>query len=267
MSRIRLLLPPYRAARPVGDDLPPLGTVAIAPADSAEAIEGEIRGFLSRAPWCVPCLVATPTTAEPATLTAIRSLRGQVCFIPGPLSDARLIERVTEAVRSRPGPAGGYLADYVVRRTGRVDVRAELAGLLGRPSEAGLGSAIPERTLRDRLRRFGPLTSHCWRAVGALARIAATAEPMPIEALAWRAGVGVRTFRTWTSRYLEVSVREFRERVGWEWVLEAVLRVSGLAVIPEPGPTLPVVAPVFLRRPTPVGVGAREGWVPLRAVR
>ena len=251
MPATRLLIPPYCAGGGV-EDPPPLGTIVVAPADSVGAIAGDLGEILRGAPWCVPCLVATAATADPAILTAIHGLRGQLCFAPGPIPERQLVERVLGAVRGRPVPGGGYLADYVVRRTGCFEIRAELAGLMARPIDVTLDQAIPERTLRDRLRRFAPLTAHCWRAVGTLARVAAALDTAPIDVLAYRTGVGVRTFRAWTRRYLDVSVRQFRDRLGWEWVLEAALRLTGLVpaaapaeLAPPPTPSLPP----SLRRP------------------
>ncbi len=250
MPRIRLLTPPYHVVDGLIHDLPPLGTIAVVEAESVEAIGGESAQLLRRAPWCTLCLVATAGTADPAVLSAIHSLPGQLCFTPGPIAVRQLTDRVTTAVRSRVVPGSGYLADYVVRRTGRAEIRAELALLMARPVDVPISEAIPGRTIRDRLRRFGPLTAHCWRAVGTLARVAATIDDASVDVLAWRAGVGVRTFRSWTRRYLGVSVRRFRARLGWEWVMEAALRHAGLvAPVERVEPTLVALPPSLRRQP------------------
>jgi hypothetical protein len=207
--------------------------VAIAVADSAEAVAGDLRPFLRRAPWCIPCLVTGSATATPRVLIAIHELPGQPAFLAGPVVDSGLAAPVAAAVRTRPVPGGARLADFVVRRTGRGDLRLELSRLLAAPSAGRPVSELPGRTLRDRLRRFGTFGSHCWRAVGTLCRLGTRQDGGSIERLATAAGIGPRTLRSWVRRYLDVTIAEYRTRIGWEWVLEAALRHGGYVETPE----------------------------------
>ncbi len=233
MSILRLLVPPYRQLVWQADGVPPLGSVTIVAADSAESVAGLLTPLLRRAPWCVPCLVTGSATATPRVLVAIHELPGQPAFVSGPVDDRGLVGPVVDAVRSRPSPGGARLADYVVRRTERPDLRFELANLLAIEPPEPIVADLPERTLRDRLSRFGSFGSHCWRAVGSLARLATKQEGGSVEGLATSAGVGPRTLRSWVRRYLDVSMAEFRSRIGWEWVIERALRVGGYAEAPQ----------------------------------
>jgi hypothetical protein len=233
MSALRMLAPPYRQLAWPSDGVPPLGAVAIAVADSAESVAGDLRPFLRRAPWCIPCLVTGSATATPRVLIAIHELPGQPAFIAGPVADGGLEAPVAAAVRSRPVPGGARLADFVVRRTGRGDLRLELSRLLAAPSAGPVVSELPGRTLRDRLRRFGTFGSHCWRAVGALCRLGTKQDGGSIERLATSVGIGPRTLRSWVRRYLDVTIAEYRTRIGWEWVLEAALRHGGYVEAPQ----------------------------------
>src|SRR5688572_7385533 len=219
MSIVRLLPPPYRQIGWLTDTVPPLGAIVLCGATSAEAITGTLRPLLRRAPWCAPCLITGAETATPRVLVAIHELPGQPAFVPGPLSDEALRVETLTAIRARPIPGGARLADFVVRRTGRPDIRLELATLLGVEAVEPVASLLPERTLRDRLRRFGTFGSHCWRAIGALCRGASKQDRRSVDRLAVSVGVGPRTLRTWVRRYLGVTMSEFRSRVGWEWVL------------------------------------------------
>jgi hypothetical protein len=235
MTLVRLLVPPYRQVSWVADGPPPLGAIALASASSVEQVSGGLKPLLKRAPWCVPCLVTATETATPTVLAAIHELPGQPVFLPGPLPVAGSGPVVVGAVRARPVPGGARLADFVVRRTGRPDLRLDLAALLG--GETGEFAIVPppERTLRDRLRRFGSFGTLGWRAVGTLCRAAARSERGSVERIATGSGIGARTLRAWVRRYLQVSMAEFRARAGWEWAMEAALRAGGYVATPEWG--------------------------------
>ncbi len=234
MADTRILAPPYCGFGHHGEGPPPLGAVLVCMADTITLATGAFRFGLLRAPWAVPCLLTTTATSDPDVLTAIHELPGHVCFVRDPLDDGSLPSRIVGAVRGRSIPSEGRLTDYVIQRTGGVALRQELARAFALPSEKS-GPRVPERTLRDRLRRFGPLTASCWRSVGTLARLGARINDERVEILAWRAGVEARTLRNWTQRYLGVSLQDFRERVGWEWVVEAALRVAGYLRLPDAG--------------------------------
>lgn len=264
MSDIQLLAPPYRVvASSLGEVPPTNGAIAICWSDSSALLSGAFRSLLRDAPWCVPCLITTSAPSDPAVLAAVRDLPGQLTFTPDPLSDELLVERVKAAARSRPAPASPLLADYVSNRTGHTGLRLELTALLtvqAQPHSLA-EPVVPSRTVRGRLSRFGPLTAHCWRAIGALSRVAAHMNGDRVEVLAWQVGVEARTLRRWTRRYLGATLQEYRERIGWEWVLESALRVAGY--VKEPAatlhgraarrrwgrPVLPVPQPLLSARP------------------
>lgn len=227
MFDLRLLCPPYRRVTWGTDAAPPLGAIAIADASSVRQMTYELTPLVRRAPWCVPCLVVTAATADPSVLAALHEVPGRPAFVSGPAADDLLPRLVVAGVRDRPTPTGAELADYVAMRTGRLELRAALAGLLATGPADQPRRAIPPRTLRDRLHRLGPFGPRCWRTVGTLCRIAATMSGSGVGILALRAGVGPRSLRSWVRRYLALSLQEFRLIVGWEWVLEAALRQGG----------------------------------------
>lgn len=235
MFDLRLLTPPYRRITWGSGEAPPLGAIAIAEASSVRRVTYELAPLVGRAPWCIPCLIVTAASAEPAVLSALHDVPGRPAFVSGPVADDLLPALVLAAVRDRPAPSGLHLAEYAVRRTGRVEFRPLLAGLLAAAAE-DTGRPIPVRTLRDRLRRFGPLGPRCWRTLGTLCRVAATMGGSGLEVLAWRAGVSPRSLRSWIRRYLGASLQDFRLNAGWEWVLEAALRRAGYVdAVPGPG--------------------------------
>jgi hypothetical protein len=242
MVKPRLLAPPYQHDHALAEP-PPLGSIAIAVADSARRVAEELEPFLFRAPWCIPCLVISDATAAPDVLAAIHRLPGQPAFIREPPSRTLLPGLALAAARHRAPPTGAMLADYVARRTGCAALRSTLATLLAAAAEEPAASVVPVRTLRDRLRRLGPLTPRCWRTIGTLSRIAATASGSGVDGLAWRAGVCPRSLRSWSRRYLALSLREFRRYAGWEWVLEAALRKAGLVAEPAGSRPTAVTAP------------------------
>jgi hypothetical protein len=251
MHDVRVLAPPYRLEdRPV-DGLPPLGAVVLAWTDSVQRLRAEVAAVLARAPWCVPVLVVDDGVAAPEMLSAIHDVPGQPAFIRDPLNGAVLPALVLSAVRSRRPPTGRELAEYVVRRTGRVALRSALETLLS-PGPAARAEPTtrlgPARTVRDRLRRFGPLSPRCWRRVGTLARVPGMAPGDGVDVIAWRAGVCPRSLRVWCRRFLGISLRALRERVGWEWVMESALRLAGY--VPDPALPRPEVVRAPLARPT-----------------
>lgn len=258
MPDVKVLVPPYASIASVPRGAPPpLGTIVICHAVSPTVVAGPFRVMLERAPWCAPCLVTGPTTGEPDVLAAIHELPGQMAFVSAaPNDDDLLVERTLMAVGSREQPSGGRLAEYVMRRTGRTEFRAELAMLLARGTGPSLVKSLPVRTLRGRLRRFGRLTGHGWKTVGTLCRLGAIVSDDPVEFLAWRAGVEPRTLRTWTRRFLDVTLQEFRKRVGWEWVLEGALRVAGYLTPETSQVAHPLVPDNLIVRMTPLATPA-----------
>jgi len=241
MSPVNTLVPPYTEAQPWLGEPPPLGTIALCRADLASGV-ARFKALLEAAPWCLPCVITTPTTGDPEIMSGIYELVGQLAFVPDPLREELIPPLALAAAKTRPLPTGGMMADYVVQRTRNTELRLELATVLGPADPIPAEESLPERTLRDRLRRLGPLTVRCWRTVGTLARLAARMDTVPVEALAQRAGVEARTLRAWTMSYLRIKLRTFRCQVGWEWVLEAALRQAGVV---QPG-----VSPARKQTPT-----------------
>lgn len=244
MWPVRLLYPPYDRYCWPSEGTPPFGAVAVCEARSSGLVSGFFGPLVARAPWCVPCIITCPASAEASVIQAIRSLPGQIAFVDYIEDDRWPIGTILGAVRDRPPPSGAVLAEFVALRTG-TNLEWELAALLGDQRLEASARPIPDRTLRERLSRFGSLSPRAWRAVGTLCRVASAARGDPMTAIAWRAGVEVRTLRLWARWYLGTSLAEYRQRVGWEWVLEAALRKAG-----------------YVEGPSLVALPLRQPWAP-----
>lgn len=124
------------------------------------------------------------------------------------------------AVRNRRPPTTHEIARYVMRRPGYEELGAELAHL----SETDT-TRLPSRTLRDHFSRQSHFSPRHWRWVMELAQMKALPNESA-EALAGRHHLDVRTLRHRVRTCLDVSLSQFRELVGWEWRVEAALRLD-----------------------------------------
>jgi len=263
MTDTTYILPPYFRARPARLSSPPLGAIAIGDARSEHAVSMHLAPTVERAPWCVPCVIVSPLTVDPAILSALHALPGHPVFIREPSLADDLPVLAVSAVRRRSAPTGRQMADYVTQRTGRWGLTGLLTSMLSAAADPAAGARLPDRTARDRMRRFGSLTPRCWRTIGNLARIAAAVTDASVDVMAWRAGVGPRTLRSWSARYLRTTLQEFRIRVGWEWVLEAALRVGGYVQ----AEVAASAAPDTSRAGMPPSVRTGLTWRPVRPSR
>ncbi len=232
MWAVTIIQPPYRVET-TATVTPRFGAIAVARLGAAAEVLGPLHDVIEAAPWCAPFVVVTPGSVSPETLQAIWGLPGQPGFVvathgfrePTP-------SQIAETIGARPRPATSLLISYVVRRTHSVALGQTLQQIWSPQPEQGPRHA--ERTLRYRLRRLGGFGRHDWIRVFRLLQ-AKTGDPVySVERLAALAGTEPRTLRTWTTRCLGVPLRVFRERVGWEWVLEGALRTAGLVESGDP---------------------------------
>jgi hypothetical protein len=227
---VTIVQPPYRAEVTAGVT-PKFGAVAVARLGAAAEVLGPLHAVIEAAPWCAPFVVVTPGSVSPATLQAIWGLPGQPGFLVAThgFSDPAPQE-IAAVIAARPRPTTSALVSYVVRRTHSVLLGQTLQQIWEPRGDPGPGNA--ERTLRYRLRRLGRFGRHDWIRVLRLIQTKTSGPVRSVERLAAIAGTEPRTLRTWTTRCLGVPLNVFRERVGWEWVLEAALRTAGLVMVP-----------------------------------
>jgi hypothetical protein len=212
--------PPFLLVRRLDEAVPPLGAVVIADLTDHAAAAGELRPLLEVAPWC-PLCVLIRTQSDRRRLP--RSPR--VCAITslGMNGGSALI---LAAVRARPEPQPMDFGDWLAERTGRPALSTIGARLFARALQ-GTRSHQISAVADGSLQALGAWGRQEWEQVARLADLAAHREAL--GRLLVRDDVAsaqaVQLMRT----LLDVTEDEFRERAGWEWVLETALRRSRLA--------------------------------------
>lgn len=222
------LEPPYADDVPLLGKPTPPGTIAVVRiATGRNGSRGpSLADTLERAPWAVPCLVLAPASISAGLLQHLFSLPGQPAFLTvtdpmAPIPPAVLLA----AARGRPAPTPSLLASYAVRRTGSVRLGQTLSQIWG--VAHGIPSSTPDRTLRYQLHQAGDLGRYDWNCIERLVRIKGQPHTWSVEQQAQFANTEARTMRGWVSRYLGVSLKTFRNLVGWEWIMELTLRHGG----------------------------------------
>jgi hypothetical protein len=200
---------------------PPLGSILVVP---TKVVAPVLVGQIARHcwPWC-PVVVIDPTEQLERQLV---SLRPQVT-IPVPVtSRAERVDSILQVIRRRSMPGSGAVADYVGHRLHDESLRA-LICTIG-----------PLRTMRRSHRstawrgfhRKGSLTARDWRKIVALANMAQLTgqdDLYSFERLASDAGMEARTARAALSSLVKLPWRAVRSYVGWEWLVEHILRLRG----------------------------------------
>jgi hypothetical protein len=223
---IYLVEPPYTRLVPSRPQPPPLGSVLAIDLVSGQQVTRDVLTAESCAPWCPPVLLSGPGPFGFGALEAVLGLSGTVTLVAQRVeAPEACINPLLDAVRRRPVPTPLELGQYVVRRTGFESLLPTLELCFG-PFEPRPGPALVRSTINRRLKQAGALSAHDWAAVSRVIGVM-RAPGGCVDALACDNGMDPRTLRAHLQRYAGVSVREARERVGWEWLLESVLRVWG----------------------------------------
>ena len=144
----------------------------------------------------------------------------QLVLTPGDEVEARLLR-----LRLRNGtlrPEDMELAEWLADRVRMPGLRAPLATLLGRALSNGSRAALGATWTDPPVAALGTWPGTAWQEVARLADLAANREAMG-RLLVRRNPAGAQAIRA-MDELLGASEDEFRERAGWEWVLEAAVR-------------------------------------------
>jgi len=219
MSRLSLYVtaPPFMHVRRLGDGRPPLGSILLADIAERPATSEELRELFTLAPWCPVCVLLRATSERRRIPRSPR-----MCSVSSLLGGGGA--SILAAVRERPRPAPMELAEWLADRVRFPGVRAPLATLFGRAisgnASTGLGTTWSETPITP----LGSWPGSAWQEVARLADLAANREAMG-RLLVRRNAAGGQALRA-MDELLGATEDEFRERAGWEWVLESAVRRS-----------------------------------------
>lgn len=198
----------------------PLGTALVCSLDGS-ILDGLANGFREHAgsPWC-PLVLAAPFAIRE---TALQQLG------PGAFRTATIVldheriapthDEVRAAIDRRGTPTRADIRDYVRLRTED--------GLARAVDGALKGSVAWSAALRRYLGRLNMPSPQHWLNVFHLANYllsAARPEGRTLEQVALEFNRAPRTLSSWCAKYLQCTWPEARQRLGWEWMVEAVLR-------------------------------------------
>ena len=168
------------------------------------------------APWC--SLVIKPPIG--GSLLDHDGLYDVLSMVPGLPVFLKAGMSPVQAIRTRRPPAAAEVIRYVECRPGH-----EKQALQLRLLTAGTDVELPSRTVRHRFGQSNGFGSRHWRWVIHLAQIR-HGDHESVEGLAARYGLEVRALRRHVRSCLDVSLDHFRHLVGWEWRVEAALRLD-----------------------------------------
>jgi hypothetical protein len=257
MSRLSLYVtaPPFMHVRRLGDGRPPLGAILLADVADRPATPEELRDLFALAPWCPVCVLLHATQERRRIPRSPR-----MCSVSS-LSGGGGASSILEAVRDRPRPAPMELAEWLADRVRAPGIKTPLATLFARAIEGNDRTPLGTTWAETPIQTLGSWSGTKWQEVARLADLAANREAMG-RLLVRRnpaASQAVNAMRD----LLAATEDDFRERAGWEWVLEAAVRrsreqlevVTSLGTIrmttPADAPYIPTSLTAEWQRPTP----------------
>jgi hypothetical protein len=220
MSRLALYVtaPPFMHVRRLGDGRPPLGSILLADLADRPATAEELRDLFTLAPWCPVCVLLRSTHERRRVPRSPR-----MCSV-STLAGGGGAASILEAVRDRPRPAPMELAEWLGDRVRVPGIKTPLATLFARAiagtDRALLGSTWSETPIQT----LGAWSASKWQEVARLADLAANREAMG-RLLVRRNPAATQAVNAMRD-LLGVTEDEYRERAGWECVLEAAVQRS-----------------------------------------
>ena len=116
------------------------------------------------------------------------------------------------------------LAEWLAERVRCVGIKAPLATLFGRAMSGGIRSTLGATWSETPIQPLGNWPGSRWQEVARLADLASNREAMA-RLLARRNPASIEAISA-IRDLLGATEEDFRERAGWEWVLEAAVRRS-----------------------------------------
>jgi hypothetical protein len=257
MSRLSLYVtaPPFMHVGRLGEGRPPLGSILLADVADRPATTEELRDLFALAPWCPVC-VLLHSTHERRRIP--RSPR--MCSVSS-LAGGGGAGSILEAVRDRPRPAPMELAEWLADRVRTPGIKTPLATLFARGIAGNERAPLASTWSETPIQTLGGWPGTKWQEVARLADLAANREAM--GRLLVRRNPASTQAVTAMRDLLDATEEEFRERAGWEWVLEAAVRrareqvevVGSLGTVrvatPADAPRIPPSIGTDWPRPTP----------------
>lgn len=259
MNRLTLYVtaPPFMHVARLSEGRPPLGAILLADLAERPATSEELRSLFSLAPWCPVCVLVESSHARRRLPRSPRMCSVDSLKEGGGGGAGSILA----AVRDRPRPAPMELAEWLADRVRCPGIRAPLATLFGRAispsSRPMLGTTWSDPVVPP----LGKWPGSVWQEVARLADLAVHRESMG-RLLARRSAAGAQVLRS-VETLLGATEDEFRERAGWEWILEAAVRRSREEPLVEPQESArhiatPLSGPAdVVRRPA----GVTSEWV------
>jgi len=213
-SACKLLSAPYLTEHSWHPE-PELGSILLWRPEGELAIGGLHRVLLS-ATWC-SVVVELPAGVRPLDRnTLFDTLTAGACL---PVF-TMVGDDPVAAVRDRRPPTDAEVVRYVRHRPESAGLGAQLEYLL-----SDHVNPLSARSVRRHVKKVSQLKASHWERVIRLAQVK-TKRNESAEALSGRYGWDVRTMRNHVRECCDTSLEEFRHRVGWEWRVEAALRLD-----------------------------------------
>ena len=229
LSRVWVSEPPYRSARLKGAEAPPVGAILIVAGDEPGTTLMDCLAYQRTFPWCPACIACSALVRDPQALRALEPRPGITALIPshaGEIDD--LVATAAAAVGARIAPGPATLAWYVEQRTGVEGASRPLRLCFGddavRPQAGTRQWTLSRSTLARHVQTLGPLTPRQWAALAQLAAAPRPSRCRSAEGLALELELDPRTLRRRVTALLGWDIRRYAATLGWEPVLEQVLR-------------------------------------------
>lgn len=214
----------------------PVGAIAYVSTRPFVAAFQELDDVIARWPWAIPCISLALEERHLEPVVRNQSPVGaRLALCTGPSREPPAPHQVLAAAWTRPSASADMMADFVAARIGQphrnVILTEQFLLAMGEISMP----AISRSTMSRRFRALGALRAQDWRAVARLA-----AEVHEITNHAARDGREVDVGRALSAagqrtrrKYLAVPPAAMSGLIGWESVLEHVLRRYGYVTIAD----------------------------------